>query len=52
MSKNIELAREDAVRLYAAICTGSYVPSMFGEVRELMKLLDAKIVEVKDESPE
>ena len=45
----VDLTLGDARRLFAVLCTGTFMPSMFGEVRDLMQLLDLKFGEVSEE---
>ena len=49
MKDKIEVEKDLLIRTYAAICTGSFVPSMFQEVRDIMVELDAAFG-VKNES--
>jgi len=39
--EKVEIEKGLLVRTYAAICTGSFVPSMFEEVRDIMIQLDS-----------
>ncbi len=48
--RKIEITVGDARRIYATICTASFVPSMFAEVRDLMIGLDAKFGELNEAS--
>lgn len=46
----VEISLGDARRFFAVLCTGTYMPSMFGEVRDLMHLLDEKFGEINEAS--
>lgn len=48
--RKLEITVGEARRVYATLCTGSFVPSMFAEVRDLMKTLDSKLGEVNEAS--
>ena len=45
----VEIERGTLIKAYAALATGSYVPSMFADVRDVMVKLDATFG-VRDEA--
>ena len=49
-NRKLELTVGEGRRLFAALCTGSFMPSMFAEIRDLMTNLDAKFGEVNEAS--
>ena len=48
--RKLELTVGEGRRLVAALCTVSFMPSMFAEIRDLMTNLDAKFGEVNEAS--
>ncbi len=44
----VEISLGDAHRIFAVLCTGTYMPSMFTEVRDIMMLLDSKFGEINE----
>ena len=48
--RKVEITVGEGRKLYAALCTGSFMPSMFAEIRELMINLDSSLGAVNEAS--